>query len=787
MMKLSNVVRAASLLLSFLTPLTQAQDGQAYTDSLTGISFWRSTVDSARTKGGMQWGWALPEVAGGTNDEYIGILVGALQSGNKGWTGISHRGGMGNALLLMAWVDGTNVKTEFRYAGGYVTPEIYAGNATLTQISHTINSTHFSLIYRCQWCWVWNHKGAAGSQLPTAQYQTIGWAQNLDVPSSPLRQHNNGQSSFDIEVASARKAQYAEWVSKYGGPTAPTTGLPTPTATPTNPATCVGSVAPTQTFDYIVVGAGAGGIPVADKLSESGKSVLLIEKGPPSSGRWNGTMKPAWLEGTNLTRFDVPGLCNEIWANSSGVACTDIDQMAGCILGGGTAVNAALWWNPVPMDWDYNFPAGWKASDMAASAKEVFRRNPWTDHPSTDGKLYKQEGFEVLATALSADGWTQVTANNVPEQKHRVYAHTPFMYVNAERHGPMASYLVSAYARKNFKLMVNTQVRRLIRDKGRITGVELGGGEGGYCGVVNVTAGTGRVILSAGTFGSTKILYRSGIGPKEELQVVADSALDGSSFVKSSDWINLPVGRNLVDHVNTDLVVRHPNVSFYDFYAAWDTPIEEDKKQYLEKRAGILAMSAPNIGPMFWEMINGTDGIQRSLQWQARVEPAQGVKDLTSMTISQYLGHGMTSRGVLSINGALNMYVSKLPYLHSQEDIDAVVKGIENLQRAIAKVPGIVWEVPGPNVTAREFVAAEPVTAAKRKSNHWLGTAKMGTDSALTDGTAVVDTNTQVYGTENLHVVDASVFPGHIVTNPSAYIVTIGEHAAKKILALDKK
>ena len=83
------------------------------------------------------------------------------------------------------------------------------------------------------------------------------------------------------------------------------------------------------TYDYIVIGSGAGGIPVADRLSEAGHSVLLIEKGPPSSGRWNGTMKPAWLEGTNLTRFDVPGLFNQIWADPTGVACDDLDVMAG--------------------------------------------------------------------------------------------------------------------------------------------------------------------------------------------------------------------------------------------------------------------------------------------------------------------------------------------------------------------------------------------------------------------------------------------------------------------------
>ncbi len=61
-------------------------------------------------------------------------------------------------------------------------------------------------------------------------------------------------------------------------------------------------------------------------------------------------------------------------------------------------------------------------------------------------------------------------------------------------------------------------------------------------------------------------------------------------------------------------------MSFYDFYAAWDTPIEGDKTSYLSKRSGILAQAAPNIGPMFWEEIKGADGIVRQLQWTARVE-----------------------------------------------------------------------------------------------------------------------------------------------------------------------
>lgn len=36
----------------------------------------------------------------------------------------------------------------------------------------------------------------------------------------------------------------------------------------------------------------------------------------------------------------------------------------------------------------------------------------------------------------------------------------------------------------------------------------------------------------------------------------------------------------------------------------------------------------------------------------------------------------------------------------------------------------------------------------------------------------------------NLFVVDASIFPGHVTTNPSAYIVTAAEKASEKITAL---
>lgn len=214
-----------------------------------------------------------------------------------------------------------------------------------------------------------------------------------------------------------------------------------------------------------------------------------------------------------------------------------------------------------------------------------------------DGKLYRQEGFNVLADGLSKNGYKEVIANQVPNEKNRTFGHSTFMYANGERQGPLATYLVSALARDNFGLWMNTAVRRAVRSGSKVSGVELEClATGGYEGTVNINPG-GGVVFAAGTFGSMKLLLRSGIGPADQLAVVAGSK-DKDSFIAKEQWINLPVGSNLIDHLNTDLIVDHPNVVFYDFYEAWTSPPTNDRDMYLKQRSGILAMSAPNIGPL---------------------------------------------------------------------------------------------------------------------------------------------------------------------------------------------
>ena len=63
--------------------------------------------------------------------------------------------------------------------------------------------------------------------------------------------------------------------------------------------------------------------------------------------------------------------------------------------------------------------------------------------------------------------------------------------------------------------------------------------------------------------------------------------------------------------------------------------------------------------------------------------------------------------------------------------------------------------------------------------SHFVGSAKMGSN----DGSAVVDTDTKVYGTDNLYIVDASMHPDLPTGNTQAIVMVAAEHAADRILS----
>ena len=190
---------------------------------------------------------------------------------------------MVNSLLLTAWANGNNVVHSFRLIDSYIDPLIYEG-ATATTIHSSVNSTHFSYTFRCQNCVKW---GDGYGFDPTGDVAVMGWAISLDAladktdPDTVLPYHSNGMGQYAMIIAAARSSKYESWI---GGVGTPTSAIPSATPTPSS----TGVPIPSSTtvlgeYDYIVVGGGAGGLVAADRLSEAGKSTLLIERGPPAT------------------------------------------------------------------------------------------------------------------------------------------------------------------------------------------------------------------------------------------------------------------------------------------------------------------------------------------------------------------------------------------------------------------------------------------------------------------------------------------------------------------------
>ncbi|KAF2735941.1 FAD/NAD(P)-binding domain-containing protein [Polyplosphaeria fusca] len=553
-----------------------------------------------------------------------------------------------------------------------------------------------------------------------------------------------------------------------------------------------------QTWDYIIVGAGAAGIPIADRLSESGKSVLLVERGWASSGRWGGTVKPSWLEGTNLTRFDVPALYQFIWTNdtdNSGILCPDVSVPASCVLGGGTAVNAGQFYKPHKDDWDTSMPSGWRSEDMVSATQKAFSRLLWTETPSQDNKSYLTNGSSLALSALTnpsyPNPYTLIRANTSPSSKNHTTSPTEFFFLNGERGGPMATYLVSASRRPTFHLLLNTTVSRILRTGSLISGVQVSATHpGGTTGTIHTTPRTGRVILSAGVFNTAKLLFRSGIGPTSHLATV--HAVDGPAMINPSSWIRLPVGRYLDDAPSVYLAIRVPGLEPSAWETLYNAPDPMDVQRYLSARAGPLAEIQPSLSPTFWDTYDiPSSGNETSsdmvVQWSVTsTSLPDGV-----LAFSATLARGKRSRGALGIDSSLTMRPTILPYFNDAAGADyAVLNASAHALWARllgGAIPGASAYLPAAGQGLDEYLrgAVSGNETLGLSSNHWVGSARMG-EVCGDEREVVVDVMTRVCGTENLHVVDASIVNGVPSSNPQGVLVVAAERAAEVILGLDE-
>ncbi|KAL6706030.1 hypothetical protein ACN47E_006132 [Coniothyrium glycines] len=523
-------------------------------------------------------------------------------------------------------------------------------------------------------------------------------------------------------------------------------------------------------WDVIVVGSGPAGIVAADRMSEAGKKTLLLEQGGPSYYVTGGRARPGWLDNTELSRVDVPGLYKSIFSDSEGnLTCASgvVNAFQACTVGGNTAINAGLFFQPPASDWDTYFPDGWKNADMQSAISKVRSKQPSTDSPSQDGQRYLQSGYDAAKQWLvDGAGYAEVGLNDGPSNhtKSKVFGHPIWNYEGGQRSGPVKTWLQSALARPNFSFQTGAKVIRVERDGEVATGVEVQSNGTAYSNTIRIKEG-GKIILSAGALLSPQLLMWSGIG---DAQVLTNLSANGHVTVPSQDWINnTAVGDKVFDNPNTFIELFSDSVSSYNY--AYSAPISSDRDLYLNNRSGPYTFASQTSA--FWDYIP-QDGALVGCQGTIDSSGFGEYMSNGTITLNVYGTSGLRSLGRVNLD-ANGIATPVSNFFADPRDASAIATFIHNI---FAALPASL----SPLNIPRSASLAEITTYITSPSQYTLGNVQHWSSSCRLG--SCVDGDAKVLGMRNLYVVDASIVPP-LTTNPAMGVMIAAERAVERILA----
>lgn len=496
-----------------------------------------------------------------------------------------------------------------------------------------------------------------------------------------------------------------------------------------------------DSYDYVIVGAGSSGCLLADRLSATGASVLLIEAGSSLIEQPKIAQVPEWARNlgsdTDWARESVPQprLANRVQSLS-----------AGKVWGGSGSINGMIWqrgdprdhrqlhrlvgdpWHPEELNrayLDIVQPAG-QAGGMVAGRLTVGR---YADaHPLTPAFLaaHVQTGLRTIEVNAGGplDGVGVSEVNATPDGR---------------RSGPAEAMLAPALVRSNLKVISEVIVTRLVMQGTHCRGVEL---------VVDgerTTIGAHReTIVSAGTCESPKILMLSGIGPIEQLaphNIQVQQALPA-------------VGRNLHDHLLARVIFKAKTTVAPPVSNSFST-------------LAYYGMSGPQYAP---------DMQLISMQYPFGTDVPAGA----GYTIKPFLTKPR-SRGAVRLTSAdpLKPLTIDPRYLEEPVDRQHMIAGVElavEVGSGMSEFYGSLASGAPLRTRADKlaFIAAKAAPAM-----HCVGTCAAGRDPA----TSVIDSRFRVWGIEGLRVVDASVIPEAPAANPHASVLMIAQLAARQLVA----
>lgn len=526
--------------------------------------------------------------------------------------------------------------------------------------------------------------------------------------------------------------------------------------------------------DYVIVGAGSAGCAMAYRLSEAGKSVIVLEHGGTDYGPFI-QMPGALSYPMNMARYD--------WGYSSQPEPhLDGRRLAaprGKVIGGSSSINGMVYVRGHARDfdtWRDMGADGWGYADVVPYYE---RLEHWherghggdPDWRGKNGPLHVTRGRmdnPLTRTFIEAgrQAGYEVTGDYNGEKQEGFGPFDMTVY-RGRRWSAANAYLRPALKRANCT-MINALARKVVIENGRATGVEVERG-----GKIEVIGANAEVILAASSFNSPKLLMLSGIGPAEHLrehgiEVVADRP---------------GVGQNLQDHL--ELYLQATSKQPVSLFRYWNLL----GKAYVGAR---------------WLFTKTGPGASNQFESAAFIRSAAGV-DYPDIQIhflpiavrydgkAAAEGHGFQahvgpmrskSRGAVTLasadpKDAPNILFNYMSHEDDWRDFRTCIRLVREVFGQEAFAPYYGHEIqPGADAQSDEALNAF-IKEHVESAYHPCGTARMG---RADDPMAVVDPETRVIGVEGLRLADSSVFPQIPNGNLNAPSIMVGEKAADHIL-----
>lgn len=570
-------------------------------------------------------------------------------------------------------------------------------------------------------------------------------------------------------------------------------------------------------FDYVVIGSGAGGGPLACNLALKGFRVLLLEAGGEDDPceyyvpafhahasehealRWDFFVRH-YTDDRQQERDD------KFRQEQNGVLYPRSGTLGGC-----TAHHAMMLIYPHNSDWDYIAELMGDRSWHSENMQRYFKRLERCEYAPRSEEPASRHGFEGWLPTNTADremlrgdkALLKLTKAALEESLRNIANPLKRALLKLRTHGdpndwrfirkkpeglctiPITTHRAHRAGAREYILRVREQCsgylevrthalaqRILLDEQNKAYGVEYLAGAHQYRadprhetaapGLTETVLVEREVIVSAGAFNTPQLLKLSGIGPREEL------ARHGIE-VK----LDLPgVGENLQDRYEVGVVTRlKENISLIEGMQfrcpeAGETPDpqftewRQHKGPYTTNGATVALMKRsfperPDPDLLIFGLIGDFRGYYPG--YAKDIAKAGNV-----FTWAILKGHTSNTAGRITLrsNDPRDMPDINFHYFsegtNARDDLESLVAGVETVRNIIRRCGDLVTEevLPGPDVRDQEDIRRFIKNQAW--GHHASCSCKMGPAS---DKMAVVDSRFRVHGARNLRIVDASVFP----------------------------